>query len=71
MTTSESIIEKTFKTIRSKIELNAYLPALASDEFYFFDPEMAEKITKEGRKQIKKQIKKFEKLGCKVEIVDD
>lgn len=67
MTTSESIIEKTFKTIRSKIELNSYLPALASDEFYFFDPEMAEKITKEGRKQ----IKKFEKLGYKVEIVDD
>lgn len=67
MTTSESIIEKTFKTIRSKIELNAYLPALASDEFYFFGPEMAEKITKEGRKQ----IKKFEKLGYKVEIVDD
>lgn len=60
-------IEKTFKTIRSKIELNSYLPALASDEFYFFDPEMAEKITKEGRKQ----IKKFEKLGYKVEIVDD
>ena len=67
MTTSESIIEKTFKTIRSKIELNSYLPALASDEFYFFDPEMAEKITKEGRKR----IKKFEKLGYKVEIVDD
>lgn len=54
MTTAESIIEKNFKTIRSKIELNAYLPALAFDMFYFIDPEMAEKISKEGIKQIKK-----------------
>ena len=54
MTTAESIIEKNFKTVRSKIELNAYLPALAFDMFYFIDPEMAEKISKEGIKQIKK-----------------
>lgn len=73
MTTAESIIEKNFKTIRSKIELNAYLPALAFDMCYFaekisfIDPEMAEKISKERIKQ----IKKFEKLGYKVEIVDD
>lgn len=54
MTTAESIIEKNFKKIRSKIEFNAYLPALANDGFFFFDPEMAEKISKEGIKQIKK-----------------
>ena len=64
-------IEKNFKTLRSKIELNAYLPALASDVFYFYDPEMAKKITEEGKKQMEKIKSHFEKLGFKVEIVDD
>lgn len=67
-------IEKNFSEalrLSKKIKENSFLPVHTSNVFYFYDPEMAKKITEEGKKQMEKIKSHFEKLGFKVEIEDD
>lgn len=46
-------------TLAKKIVANCYWPVYAPNCFFFNSPEMAEKITKEAKKQTRKALAKW------------